>query len=146
MTPPDAGPLAAILSALGGGLPELLLHFVVTLALLAGGVAAYTALTPFHERSLVDQGNTAAGTVLAGAVLALALPLAAMLATSGRLIDIVVWGVVAVVLQLLTMLAVTRAFRRLGGMIEAGNTAAALVLAATQCAVGLLNAAVMVPT
>lgn len=145
MNPTEPGPLTAVLDALGGGLPELLLHFVVTLALLVVGVAIYTAVTPFRERELIGQGNAAAGTVLAGAIVSLALPLAAMLATSGRLIDILVWGLVAVVLQLLTALAITRTFRKLGRMIQSGNVAAALVLAATQLAVGLLNAAVMVP-
>ena len=144
MNQTDVAPVG-VLAALGGGLPELLLHFVVTLALLAAGAAIYMAVTPFRERELIAQGNTAAGTVLAGALVSLALPLAAMLATSGRLVDIVIWGIVAVVIQLLTVLGTSLVFRRLGRMIESGNVAAALALAATQVAVGLLNAAVMVP-
>ena len=136
---------AGVLAALGFGLPALLLHFLATLALLAAGVAIYMAVTPFRERELIAQGNTAAGTVLAGAILSLALPLSAMLATSGRLSDIVVWGVVALAIQLLTVLATSVVFRSFARMLESGNVAAALVLAATQVAVGLLNAAVMVP-
>lgn len=145
MTQTDPGLLSGAFAALGGGLPELLLHFVVTIALLAAGSAIYMAVTPIHERELIEQGNTAAGTCLAGAIVSLALPLAAMLATSGRVIDIVIWGLVAVVIQLLTVLAISLVFRRFGRMIEDGNVAAALALAATQIAVGLLNAAVMVP-
>ena len=75
----------------------------------------------------------------------LAIPLAALLATSGDVIDILVWGVIAVLLQLLTMGVVALVLRDLGGMIEADNRSAAGVLAATQIAVGLLNAACMVP-
>ena len=41
--------------------------------------------------------------VLAGAIVGIAIPLAAMLATSGVILDIVVWGIVAVILQLLTV-------------------------------------------
>ncbi len=147
MNPNSNDVVESVAGALGRGLPELLLHFAVTLVLLAVGVTIYMAVTPFRERQLVEQGNAAGGTVLAGAIVALAIPLAAMLATSGALIDIVVWGVVALILQLLTVGVVSLVFfRQLGRRIESGNIAAALVLAATQLAVALLNAAVMVPT
>jgi putative membrane protein len=145
MNDSQTGLLPGAVIAVESGLPELLLHFVVTLALLGAGVAIYMAVTPFRERELIAAGNTAASTVLGGAIISLALPLAAMLATSGRLVDIVVWGIIALVIQLLTVLAVSRIFHHLGKMIEGGNVAAAMVLAATQVGVGLLNAGVMVP-
>ena len=137
--------LAAVLAALGQGLPRLLLHITVCALLLAIGVAIYVRLTPFRERELVIAGNAAAGTMLAGAILALSIPLAAMLATSGALLDIAVWGVVALALQLVTLGVVALLLRNLGAMIEQGNVAAALTLAGAQVAVALLNAAAMVP-
>ena len=146
MNPPAPGSFPAILDALGSGLPLLLLHLVVTVVLLAIGARIYVAITPFKERALLVQGNVAGGIVLAGSVIALAMPLAALLATSFTLLDLVVWGVVALVLQLLTLAAVAAALRDLAGMIERGNVAAAITLAASQIAVALLNAAVMVPT
>jgi putative membrane protein len=94
---------------------------------------------------MLADGNAAAGTVLAGAILALAIPLAAMLATSGTLLDILVWGVVALILQLLTLGIVSLGMRNFRGMIESGNVAAAITLAGAQIAVALLNAAAMVP-
>ena len=124
----------------------MLIQQVVTCGvLLAIGVAIYIRLTPFRERELVADGNPAAGTVLAGAILALSIPLAAMLATSVTLIDILVWGVVALILQLVTLGIVLLAMRNFRSMIEAGNVAAAITLAGAQIAVALLNAAVMVP-
>ena len=137
---------AAILDALGHGLPMLILQVVVCAILLAIGVAIYVRLTPFHEREMVEGGNIAAGTMLAGAILALAIPMAAMLATSSRLLDILVWGVVALVLQLLTLGIVALGMRNFRSMIEGGNVAAAITLAGAQIAVALLNAAAMVPT
>jgi len=83
--------------------------------------------------------------MLAGAILALAIPLAAMLATSGTLVDILVWGAVALILPLLTLGAVALGMRNFRGMIEGGNVAAAITLAGAQIAVALLNAAAMVP-
>jgi putative membrane protein len=136
----------AILDALGTGLPVLLLHLAAAIVLLMIGVFVYMAVTPFKERTLLVHGNPAAGIVLGGAVLALAMPIAVLLATSFTLLDILVWGAVALVLQLLTLAAVAALLRDLRGMIERGNLAAAVALAATQIAVALLNAAAMVPS
>lgn len=136
---------ANVLAALGQGLPMLLLQFAVVLVLLVVGMLIYMAVTPFNERELVRQANPAAATVLGGALVALAIPLAALLATTGALLGILAWGVVAVVLQLVTVLVVSLLLRGMRTMIEAGQVAAAIPLVAAQLAIGLLNAAAMVP-
>ena len=136
---------ANVLAALGQGLPMLLLQFAIVLVLLVVGMLIYMAVTPFNERELVRQANPAAATVLGGALVALAIPLAALLATTGGLLDIVAWGVVAVVLQLVTVMVVSLLLRSMRTMIEAGQVAAAIPLVAAQLAIGLLNAAAMVP-
>ena len=145
MHPSDTSLFGGIVNALGTGLPHLLMLFAVAVGLLAAGVAIYMAATPFRERELIEEGNTAAGVVLSGAILALAIPIAATLATSALVLDVIVWGSVAVLLQLLTVVGVSLVFHRLRAMIQHGNVAAALALAGTQLAVALLNAAVMVP-
>lgn len=133
----------SILATLQQGLPVLIGQFAATLALLAIGMACYMALTPFHEWRLVQQGNAAAGVVVAGTLVALALPLAATLATSVLVLDIVLWGLVALVIQLATFFVAATLLRDLRAMIEAGNVAAALVLIGIQIAVALLNAGAM---
>ena len=132
-----------IVSALSSGLPLLLGHALIALALLGIGAWIYTQVTPFHERPLIAQGNRAAGITMGGAVISLAVPLAAMLATSRETIDIVVWGIVAVALQLIAFLVVAMLMKHLRHMIEGGNLAAAFVLAGVQLAVALLNAGAM---
>lgn len=132
-----------IFGALGSGLPLLLGHALIALALLAAGAWVYTQVTPFHERPLIAQGNRAAGITMGGAVVSLAVPLAATLATSRATIDIVVWGIVAVVLQLVAFVVVAMLMKNLRHMIEGGNVAAALTLAGVQLAVALLNAGAM---
>ncbi len=132
-------------TALGVGLPTLLLQFAVTLVLLIIGIAIYMAVTPFRERELIAKGNPAAATALSGAVVALAIPLAALLATTAVLLDLIVWGLVAIVLQLVTVVIVSHLLRGMRGMIEAGHVAAALPIVAAQLAIALLNAAAMVP-
>ena len=136
---------STIAGALGSGLPVLLLQFAICLVLLIVGVAIYTAVTPFRERELLRQGNVAAATVLSGAVVALAIPLAALLATTRTVLDILVWGVVAILLQLVTVVIVCHLLKGLRLRIDDGSLAAALPIAAAQLAIALLNAAGMVP-
>ena len=104
-----------IFTTLQQGLPVLAEQFALTLALLGIGIACYTMLTPFHEWRLVRQGNVAAGIVVAGTLVALAIPLAATLATSVVTLDILLWGLVALVIQLATFVAATVLIRGLTG-------------------------------
>jgi putative membrane protein len=136
---------SSIAGALGTGLPVLLLQFAICIVLLVAGVAIYTKVTPFHERELLREGNVAASAVLSGAVIALAIPLAALLATTRTVLDIVVWGIVAILLQLVTVVIVCHLMRRMRLTIEDGSVAAALPIAAAQLAIAVLNAAGMVP-
>src|SRR3954464_4524150 len=126
---------ATVFGALSAGLPALLAHFGLVLALLIVGIFVYMAVTPFRERELVRNGNPAAATVLGGALVALAIPLAALLATTGAFLDILVWGLVAVLLQLLTVAIVSHLLRGMRAMVEAGQVAAAIPLVAAQISI-----------
>jgi putative membrane protein len=131
----------AFFQTLGSGLWVLVPQFALTLVLLAIGVAVYLWITPFDERGMVERGNLAGGVTLGGTVLALSIPLAATLATSHALIDIAVWGVVALILQLVAFAVATLLLHGLRRNIEAGNVAAAVTLIGIQIAVALVNAA-----
>ncbi len=133
----------SILGTLAQGLPVLAGQFAVTLALLGVGIACYMMLTPFDERRLVREGNVAAGIVVAGTLVSLAIPLAATLASSTVTLDILLWGLVALVIQLATFAITAALIPGLRAMIEAGNIAMALVLIGIQIAVALLNAGAM---
>jgi putative membrane protein len=139
----ELSPFARVLDSLQAGLPVLLPQFLATLVLLAVGVLCYRAITPFHERRLVAEGNVAGGIVYAGSIVALAIPLAATLATSIVLLDIVLWGIVALILQLAAFGIAALLLRDLRRMIEDGNVAAALALVGIQLAIALLNAGAM---
>ncbi|MBV5310016.1 DUF350 domain-containing protein [Chromatium okenii] len=133
----------AIWQTLNSGLPVLLQQFLTTVALLVLGVGCYILLTPFRERELIAKGNRAAGLVLTGALISIAIPLAVTLATSSIWLDIVLWGSVAVIIQLATFLVFILLFRSFRAAIEADNVAAALVLVGVQLAIALLNAGAM---
>ncbi len=131
---------AAFQSFLAGA-PFLLAHFGVTLAMLVAGAAIYTWITPHDERALIREGNTAAAISLAGAILGLAIPLAACMANSASVWDIVIWGVLTLAIQLAAFGAIDLWLRGLSRRIEAGETGAAILLAAAKLAVAAINAA-----
>ncbi len=132
-----------VLESLVSGLPRLLGHFVAAAAVLVAGLAVYLRLTPYHELDLVRSGNVAAAITLSGAVIGLAIPIAATLASSVSVADILVWGAVSALLQAAAFGAVTLALRDLPARVERGDSAAALIAAATQIAVGIVNAGAM---
>lgn len=123
------------------GFPVLLLHFSVTLAMLGGGVTLYQLITPYHELDLIRGGNTAAAVSLSGAILGLALPLAFCMASSVNLLDIIIWGIVALVIQLLAYRIGDAVLKGLPARIESGEMGAALLVAAIKLAVAMINAA-----
>jgi putative membrane protein len=125
------------------GLPILLVHLALTTVLLIGGVALYVSFAPYRELELIREGNVAAAIVLAGQTLALAIPLAAMMAHSVSAPDILLWGVVTIILQFIAIVAVRLTIHHLTALIRRGDIASALVLACGQVAAGILNAAAL---
>lgn len=129
-----------ILSFLSG-FPVLLLHFSVTLAMLGVGVVIYQLITPYHELDLIRTGNNAAAISLSGAIIGLALPLAICMARSVNVWDIVVWGVMTLVIQLLAYRLADAVLKGLPSRIEAGEIGAATLVVAIKLAVAMINAA-----
>lgn len=125
------------------GLPVLLAQLAVTTGLFGVGLVVYVWLTPYRELKLLREGNVAAAIVIVGEMLALVVPLAAMLAHSVNVPDILMWGIITIILQLIAAGAVALVVRHLPAAIERGEIAPALVLAGAQISAGILNAAAM---
>jgi len=125
------------------GLPILLVHLAVTAALLIGGVALYIVSACYHELERIRQGNVAAAIVLSGQTLALAIPLAVMMAQSVSVPDIVLWGVIAIIVQFVAVIAARLSIPNLRAAIGRGEIGPALVLVTAQLAAALLNAAAL---
>jgi putative membrane protein len=133
--------LDTILTSAIKALPVFAAHFGVTLLILIGGVLIYQALTPQAETRLIRENNVAAATAFGAAILSLALPLAMCLARSVSIPDIIVWGVVALVVQLATFFIAAKVFHGLVERIERGEMASAVALSATHLGVAFINAA-----
>ena len=125
------------------GLPAFLLYFGLALALLVLFVAIYVTVTPYHVLALIREGNAAAAISLAGAVIGFVLPLARAVTQSVSALDLVVWGLVALVVQVVVFFVVGKLVPRFAEAIKDGRTSAAILLAALAIGVGLLNAASM---
>src|SRR5690242_12642124 len=87
--------------AFATGFPVTLLHVGVTLTLLFAATGVYIMLTPHKEIALIREGNSAAALSLVGVLLGLAIPLAISLKASTSLVDLTLWGVATIVVQLL---------------------------------------------
>lgn len=124
-------------------LPLFALYFAVSLVIGAVYLAIYSFVTPYPEWTLIRNGNNAAAISLSGAIIGFVIPLANTIQQSLSLLDMIVWGIVAMIVQLLTYLAARVLKPHLNTEIAAGRTAPAVLLAALSIAVGALNAACM---
>ena len=130
-----------ILTSAMKAMPIFAAHFGVTLLMLIGGVLIYRAVTPQDETRLIHENNVAAAVAFGAAILSLALPLAMCLARSVSIPDIIIWGVVALAVQLGTFFVASLLFRDLVQRIERGELAAAITLGSTHLGVAAINAA-----
>ena len=123
------------------GIPFLLTHFGVTIEMLVVGAFIYIKITSHDEMALIRDGNNAAAVSLSGAILGLAIPLAFCMANSVNVYDIVIWGLVTLVIQLVTFWIIDLWLRDLSKRIEEGQVGTAILLASVKLAVASINAA-----
>ena len=120
---------------------DFLIYLVLALALLTVFAWLYDRITPYRELELIRNGNTAAAIAYAGAIIGLALPLASAVANSVNPVDMVIWGVLALAVQVLVYFLVRRLVPQLNDSISENKAAPAVLLAALSVAAGILNAA-----
>ena len=126
------------------GLPSFLFYFATAMGLLALFLVVYVLITPYREFTLIREGNVAAAASLSGAMLGFVLPLASAIAHSVSLLDMVIWGVIALLIQILVYLVARfLLFPDLSRDIPAGRVATGVFLGALSIAIGILNAACM---
>ncbi len=125
------------------GLPGFLVYFALALLLLGAFVFVYSRLTPYNELALIREGNAAAALSLAGALIGFVLPLASAIAHSVGVVDMLIWGAIALIIQVVVYFVVGRLVPHFADAIAAGRASAAALLAAFAVGVGLLNAACM---
>ena len=134
----------AVITSLYNGLPIFMLHGGTAILMLIVGAFIYSKITPWNELDLIMQGNTAAAVSFSGAILGIAIPLAAALSSSISIWEIVVWGSVAIILQITVFLILDLVLPNLSEQIKANKIAAGIFIAANKIALALMNAAAVI--
>ncbi len=131
----------AVIQSFLSGLPILLLHFVLTLLMLGAGAVIYHMVTPYHEVDLIKEGNLAAAVSFGGVLVGMAIPLAVNMAGGVNAFDILIFGALAIALQLLAYRITDLVLKDLPARISAGEVSAAITLVAIKLSISVINAA-----
>jgi len=124
-------------------LSEFLFFFVAAAALTLLFVILYTRVTRHNELALIKKNSTAAALAFSGSLIGFALPLASTMINSVTVVEMVLWGLVALIVQVLVYLVIRLPMPRISERIEADEVAAGIWLGSCSIVAGVLNAAAM---
>ena len=122
-----------------------LIYFGLSTVLMVLGVVIFVYTTKTREFKIIGQGNKAAGIVIAGRTIGLAIILYSAIANSISLLDLAVWAVIGIVTQVVAnFLAelLTPGFK-VETALEEDNVAVAIVLLGMFVSIGLVIAGCM---
>jgi putative membrane protein len=125
------------------GLADFFIFFVLAMVLVGLYLALYTWATKHNEFALIRQNGISAATALGFSLVGFALPLASAIVHAQTVTDCLVWGLVALAVQILVYWLVRIVMPNLSQRIAAGEMAAALFLGAASLSAGIINAAAM---
>lgn len=125
------------------GLLNFLTYFATALGLVALYIVAYTVATAHNELALIRQNVVSASVALGLSLIGFVLPLSSAIVYTQSVPDCIVWGVVAIGVQILVYFLARLAVPRLSERISADEMSAALFLGAASLAAGIINAASM---
>jgi putative membrane protein len=126
-----------------GGVPNFLLYGAIGLVLTFVFAVIYSRITGHDEIALIRAHNASAALAFGSSLIGFALPLSKAIAQASSVPDCILWGGMALVVQL-SAYAITRVLLPgLSANIQNNAMASAIVLAAIAIAAGMLNAASM---
>ncbi|MBL4865844.1 MAG: DUF350 domain-containing protein [Pseudomonadales bacterium] len=126
------------------GLGDFAIYFGLSLAFLIIFKFVYSAITPHNEFKLIkDDKSTAAACAFVGAIVGFCLALAGAASNSVDFIDFGIWGLVALIAQLIAFLIVRAIMPKISARISDGEVSAGVMLGGISVSVGILNAACM---
>jgi len=120
------------------GFPDFLLQLGLAVLLFIVSITVYVLMTPHKELALIRAGNPSASLAFAGVVVGLAIPLGSCLAYAFGPWDLVIWGIVVLLLQLLAFRFADIFLRGLPRRIAEGDVAAAVFLMSVKIGLALI--------
>ena len=120
--------------------------FLTAIVLIIAFLYLYAIVTPYDDYKLIfEDNNIAAALGFGGAIIGVSIPLYSALVNSVSYTDFVIWGVIAILIQLIFALVVTRISGKysLESKISQGVVPVGILMAFLSICIGLLNAGSM---
>jgi len=120
--------------------------FFTALALVIVFLYLYAIVTPYDDYKLIfEDNNIAAALGFGGAIIGVSIPLYSALVNSVSYSDFVIWGIIAILIQLIFAFIVTRITGKysLESKISQGVVSVGILMAFLSISIGLLNAGSM---
>ncbi len=124
-------------------LTEFFAFFAVAAVLTIVFTLIYWRVTKHDEFKLIKEKSTAAAIAFSGSLIGFALPLVSVMVNSNGIIEVVLWGVVAMIVQIVVYFFVRWPMPRISERIEENEIAAGIWLGTASLVGGMLNAASM---
>lgn len=125
------------------GLPAFIAYFLMALAMSVAYLIVYERITPHPEYALIAKGNAAAAVGQGLSLLGFAIPLASAIYHTHAILECVLWGAIALGVQVTAYFLAGFAQHRLADRIAANDMAAAIWLGCVSLSSGVLSAACM---
>jgi len=125
------------------GFDDFLIYFGLAIVFVAIFLTIYLRVTPYSEIKLIRAGNAAAAWSLGFTLLGFSLPLAAAIIHSVNPWDMMLWSLIALVVQVLVFVVVRLLLPDVTTQMEEGKVASGAFLGMVSLAAGVLNAASM---
>jgi putative membrane protein len=125
------------------GIPAFLIYFSVSAVLIAAYVFVYTWITPHDEFALIRNNVPGAAVSLGLSTVGFALPLTSAMSHSSGIVDLAIWGVIALAVQVAVYYLARIPLPDLSQRIAKGEMGAAVWLGLASVTGGLINAASM---
>ena len=120
--------------------------FLTALALVVVFLYLYALVTPYDDYKLIfEDNNIAAALGFGGAIIGVSIPLYSALVNSVSYTDFVIWGVIAILIQLIFALVFSKISGKysLESKISQGVVPVGILMAFLSICIGLLNAGSM---
>jgi len=125
------------------GLPAFLLYGIVAGVLIAAYIFVYTWITPHDEFALIRNNVPGAAVSLGMSMVGFALPLTSAIGHANDVVDLTIWGVIALIVQVIAYYLARIPLPDLSNRIAAGELGPAIWLGCASVTAGLINAASM---
>jgi len=122
------------------------LFFLSAIFIVALFLYLYAIVTPYDDYKLIFQDNNSAAAIgFGGAIVGLCIPLYSALVSSVSYVDFIIWATIAMIIQLLFALIITRVNSRFSfeKLINEGVVSVGILMAFLSISIGLINAGSM---